>query len=89
MFPRLKLATAERSGGGWDGALTSKRRGVFRETGEIELPIYARDQAPLGVQLDGPAVIEQYDSTFVLDPGWSTVLDDNGQIIVTLKEREE
>jgi N-methylhydantoinase A len=89
MFPRLKLATAERSGSGWEGALTSKRQGVFRETGEIELPIYARDQAPIGVQLDGPAVIEQYDSTFVLDPGWSAVLDDNGQIIVTLKEREE
>ena len=88
MFPRLKLATAERSCGGWDGALTSKRQGVFRETGEIELPIYARDQAPLGVQLDGPAVIEQYDSTFVLDPDWSAVLDDNGQIIVTLLERE-
>ena len=88
MFPRLKLAGAARNSGGWNAALASTRRGVFRETGEVELPVYTREQAPLGVSLDGPAVIEQYDSTFVLDPDWSALLDDYGQIIVTRQQRE-
>ena len=89
LFPRLRLAPATRNGCTWDLARRDLRRGVFRGTGAVELPVYERDQAPLGVPLDGPAVIEQYDSMFVVDPGWRAMLDDNGQIIVSRQARED
>ena len=88
MFPRLRLAAAERDGCTWQAARREVRRGVFRGVGEVDLPIYERDLAPLDTPLDGPAVIEQYDSTFVLDPGWRAVLDGNGQIIVSQLGKE-
>ncbi len=87
-FPRLRLASADRTAPDWASALRETRRGVFRGTGEVEISVYERDRAPLNVPLEGPAVIEQYDSTFVLDPGWRAVLDDAGQIIATLSARE-
>ena len=86
MFPRLRLATAVREGCTWEAARREVRRGVFRGVGEVDLPVYERDLAPLDTPLDGPAVIEQYDSTFVLDPGWRAVLDGHGQIIVSQLE---
>lgn len=88
LFPRLKLATAERDSADWAAAQREMRRGVFRHTGAVDLPIYNRDLAPLGVELQGPAVIEQYDATFVLDPGWNAILDEFGQIIVTQQSQE-
>lgn len=88
LFPRLKLANATREGEDWASAQSEVRRGVFRHTGAVELPVYNRDLAPLDVTLEGPAVIEQYDATFVLDPGWNAVLDEFGQIIVTQQSRE-
>lgn len=89
LFPRLKLATAVREGQDWESAQRELRRGVFRHTGVVDLPIYNRDLAPLGVSLPGPAVIEQYDATFVLDPGWNAILDAFGQIIVTQQSQED
>jgi len=89
LFPRLKLATAVREGQDWESAQRELRRGVFRHTGVVDLPIYNRDLAPLGVSLPGPAVIEQYDATFVLDPGWNAILDEFGQIIVTQQSQED
>ncbi len=88
MFPRLRLAPAAGDDRSWEAARREVRRGVFRGLGEVDLAVYDRDQAPLDTPLDGPAVIEQYDATFVLDPGWRAVLDDNGQIIVSQQGTE-
>lgn len=88
LFPRLMLAPAAREGCTWQGARREVRRGVFRGVGEVDLPVYERSLAPIDVPLDGPAVIEQYDATFVLEPGWRANLDEHGQIIVTQLARE-
>lgn len=82
------LAPAAREGCTWQGARREVRRGVFRGVGEVDLPVYERSLAPIDVPLDGPAIIEQYDATFVLDPGWRAMLDEHGQIIVTQLARE-
>ncbi len=42
----------------------SFKRGAF-----IRTPIFARDDLEPGTRLDGPAIVEQLDSTFVLFPG--------------------
>ena len=82
LFPRLKTAQETREGCTWEEARREVRRGYFRGVGEVELPVYERSLAPVGVPLPGPNVIEQYDATFVVEPGWTATLDDVGQLIV-------
>jgi N-methylhydantoinase A len=88
LFPRLKPARETRVGNTWESALREVRRGFFRGYGEVDLPVYERSLAPIEVPLAGPAVIEQYDATFVLEPGWQARLDEVGQIIVTQSAQE-
>ena len=69
---------------GWDQARKEVRKGYFKAAGGyVDLPIYERSEAPTGVPVSGPAVIEQYDSTLVVEPHWTAVVDQLGQIIVT------
>lgn len=44
-------------------------------------PIYARARLQTGNTLDGPAVIEQYDTTTYLAPGWRAHVDVFGNLI--------
>jgi N-methylhydantoinase A len=83
LFPRLRAAEETRDGCSWEGAAKDVRRGYFRGLGEVDLPVYERSQAPIGVPVAGPNVIEQYDATLVVEPGWTATLDKVGQIIVT------
>jgi N-methylhydantoinase A len=42
----------------------------------IEAPVYARDELPAGATLDGPAVIDQLDSTVLVPPGVRCEVDE-------------
>lgn len=88
LFPPLVTAREERAGCSWHGARKTVRRGVFRGPGEVDLPVYERSLAPVGSVVDGPCVIEQYDATLVVEPGWQAVLDATGQIILTHQRQE-
>ena len=57
-------------------ALTDKRTAFFDSTGWIETPIYSRDSLLPGNRLAGPAIVEQYDATTVVPPGWNATVDD-------------
>jgi len=57
-------------------ALTGKRAAFFDSTGWIETPIYFRDALLPGNRLAGPAIVEQYDATTVVPPGWNATVDD-------------
>lgn len=59
---------------------TSTRRVWF--DGWREVPVYWRDSLPLRVNLQGPAIIEQMDTTVVIDPGASVLSDADGNLIV-------
>jgi N-methylhydantoinase A len=55
----------------------SARSVRFDEVGDpVETPVYARSELPAGAQLDGPAVVEQLDSTTVVPPGWKAEVDE-------------
>ena len=47
-----------------------------------DTPIYERTQLAPGHVLTGPAIIEQEDSTSVIEPGWTGTVDDAGNITV-------
>jgi N-methylhydantoinase A len=42
--------------------------------------IYAREKLPLGAEVAGPAVIEQFDATTVVEPGTSAMVDRLGNL---------
>ncbi|ETF03011.1 5-oxoprolinase [Advenella kashmirensis W13003] len=51
------------------------RRVWFVSTGFIETPVIARDQLAPGVVFQGPAIVEQMDTTTVIPPGSSVRVD--------------
>ena len=44
----------------------------------VETPVYSRSALGSGVELAGPAIIEQYDSTTVVYPHWEASVDSFG-----------
>jgi len=65
------------------------RRPVFFETAAdfVESPVYDRSRLGAGHAIDGPAVIEQFDSTTLLHPGQRAEVDDLGFLLVTEADR--
>lgn len=68
-----------------EGELEAARKGARRVWfgGEwLETEIYAREALPRDAEISGPAIVEQADSTFVLDPGATARVDEVGNLIV-------
>ncbi|MFT5439104.1 MAG: N-methylhydantoinase A, partial [Alphaproteobacteria bacterium] len=49
-----------------------------------ETPIYRREKLPLGASFDGPAILEQLDTTIVVGPPDSVVVDDFANVILSV-----
>ncbi|MFT4561882.1 MAG: N-methylhydantoinase A [Gammaproteobacteria bacterium] len=64
-------------------AYSSRAVGFLGYTDLIPTPIYRRDELSFASGLTGPAVIEQYESTTILPPGWHCRLDEFGNLILT------
>ncbi len=88
LFPPLVTAEEQRTNCSWPAARREVRRGVFRGVGEVQLPVYERALAPIGDPIIGPCIIEQYDATLVVEPGWRAILDKAGQIILSHQHQE-
>ncbi len=66
-------------------ALTVEREVVFDVGGRAErrlTPFYDRERLRGGNRIEGPAVIEQYDSTTVVPPGVTAEIDRFGNILI-------
>lgn len=50
----------------------------------VEAPVYRRDDLAVGQTLSGPAIVEQLDTTIVLDPGATLSVDVSGSLIVEI-----
>jgi N-methylhydantoinase A len=48
----------------------------------VETPVYWRDHLPLNLDLSGPAIIEQMDTTIVIDPDCRVTSDPDGNLII-------
>ena len=83
-----KLTRFERpTGTSLKKALRNTRKCIFRiggETREFDTGFYQRDLLPVGVKLKGPAVLLQTDSTTVVPPETTAMVDDTGSVIITL-----
>ena len=47
-----------------------------------DTPVYWRDHMPLSARITGPAIIEQMDTTLLVDPGCSVQTDADGNLII-------
>ena len=76
---------AARTTGRGDGSPGSGRHRMVRlpdEPGRIETRIVGRDALVVGDRLQGPAIVEQDDTTTLIPPGWTAFARDGG--ILTL-----
>jgi N-methylhydantoinase A len=51
--------------------------------GWLDTPVYERDDLSMGAELTGPLIIEQADTTIVVDPGATVRVDEAGNLIVS------
>tara|TARA_B100000676_G_scaffold303808_1_gene354927 strand:+ start:5052 stop:7085 length:2034 start_codon:yes stop_codon:yes gene_type:complete len=59
-------------------------RSVWFEGGRAETPIYQREALPLNAKLKGPAILEQSDTTLVVEPKDTLEFDGFGNIIMSV-----
>ncbi|HYG41423.1 MAG TPA: hydantoinase/oxoprolinase family protein [Bordetella sp.] len=58
------------------------RRNVYFDGRWFDTPIYRRENLPLHAVFNGPAIVEQSDTTIVIDPGTSCTVDEFGSILI-------
>jgi N-methylhydantoinase A len=81
--PRVSLAKAGDSQR--NDALKMRRRAWFPEAGGwTDCPVYDRYALAPGMQLTGPAIVEERESTSVLPPGSTAAVDEYANLIVTV-----
>jgi N-methylhydantoinase A len=69
-----------------DGAPTpAGRRRAWFEDGWHDTPVYRREQLGVGAQLEGPAIVEQMDSTTVIEPGDRARVDALGNLEISVR----
>jgi N-methylhydantoinase A len=56
----------------------------FEDTGWIETPIWRRETLPMGLAIEGPAIIEQDDTTTLLVPGSRATVDSQLNLLCTI-----
>lgn len=64
-------------------ALSETRRVWFSGSWH-DTPVYAREKLPLDAEIEGPAILEQLDTTTVIEPGDRAASDADGNIIITV-----
>jgi N-methylhydantoinase A len=56
---------------------------VFNDGAWLDAAVYTRDGLSLGTRLEGPAIIEQEDTTTWLPPGWCVAVDRTGVLLIS------
>jgi N-methylhydantoinase A/oxoprolinase/acetone carboxylase beta subunit len=81
----LETVEVEHGGESPDDALRHEGRAWFRAGGELRevaTRYYDRETLKAGNRLEGPAIVNQYDSTTVVPPGMAAQIDRFGNIII-------
>jgi len=66
-------------------ALKGTRKAYLPETGAfIRMPVYDRYQLAVGSEIDGPAIVEERESTLVINGPGKAWIDEFGNIILTM-----
>ena len=85
LMPPLKVPEVEHGDHSPDAALRYERDAWFRVGGElrqVSTRFYDRAELKAGNRLEGPAIVNQYDSTTVVPPGLTARIDRFGNIVI-------
>jgi N-methylhydantoinase A len=63
-------------------AMKGTRRVLFDAGQGTEAAIYGRERLAVGASFPGPAIVEQFDATTVVPPGWRAFVDRYGNLIL-------
>ncbi len=63
-----------------------ERRPMWFDGIETECPVYDREKLDIGVDIPGPAVVEQFDCTTVIYPGQTGQVDETNHLFITNQE---
>ena len=80
--PKFDLAVLAPEGEGSVAPLGTQR--VFHQGRWHEAVRYARLALPVGTRIEGPAILEQADTTVWLEPGFHAEVDAFGNLLVRL-----
>src|SRR6516164_11752627 len=82
----VDLATFAPAIGGSEGSRPSGARQVRFNGGWFETRLFDRASLGRGARLTGPAIVEQPDTTVVIDPGATAVVDSLGNLVISVGE---
>ena len=81
--PDLKLHVTASAGNDAHRALKGERPAYFPETdGFVATPIYDRYQLAPGAMFDGPAIVEERESTVIVGPGARCRVDEQWNLVI-------
>jgi N-methylhydantoinase A len=72
-----------------DAALKSHREVYFPTGGATRAPVYDRYALSIGMRIEGPAVFEENESTFVIGPGSHAVVLPDGSLLTEMPNETE
>ena len=81
-LPKRAAPKSLAPGGGEGRVRGSNRMVCFRGRGFIDTPVYPRDNLTPGMTFDGPAIIEQSDSTPLVAPGFRARVDEAHNLLL-------
>jgi N-methylhydantoinase A len=81
--PEIAVYTAARPAAGNGKPKSTRRILLWPEAGAV--PVYDRHSLALGQTIEGPAIIEERETTIVLLPDWQAVVDEIGCVVAQRK----
>ncbi len=82
--PRLRFPSVERGPFLLESGWKEKRDVYFAETGWEIVPVYEREELPVGSRILGPALVEETISTALIPPGFQGSIDRFRNIVIDL-----
>ena len=82
LVPPVAMPKLKRTGGTLADAWRELRRARF-DGEELDCPVYQRERLDVGLELAGPAILDQFDCTTVICPGQTARVDEWKNLIVT------
>ncbi|MGQ3027482.1 MAG: hydantoinase/oxoprolinase family protein [Ferrovibrionaceae bacterium] len=81
--PKLDLKRLAPTGTGSIAAARTGSRPMFAAGAWADTPVYDRLALPVGAEIAGPAVLEQLDTTIIVEPGQTARVDDFGNVVLS------
>lgn len=84
LLMRPQIPAAELGGADPSAARKGETETYFPQVGgTLTCPVYVRERLHPGAEIAGPAIVEQYDSTTVVNPDWHGRVDEWGTLVLS------